>query len=161
MEQLHSGLRSCNSRYKRNFFPLKVEPSVAPAEGDEAVEDALLLNPFGHEDPIEHLQFDVLGIVGPRGQSKYGLATIQVCGLDRRPLERKRGLLAQLLQLQLDVFSNPNASQEVIDLSLKSIAHLGRADKEHCGMVRGMFTDSTGLDWSYVEDNAPLPEPTF
>jgi hypothetical protein len=151
----------CNSAHKRNFFPLRAEPAAAPVEGNEATEDALLLNPFGRRDPTKHLVFDHLGVVGPRKGSEYGAATIAVCGLSRSPLEKKRRQVANLMQRHLDVFGNPNASADAIDLALQTIADLGTRDKEHCGMVRGMFTQATGLPWSFIEQAAPRPEPVF
>jgi hypothetical protein len=151
----------CNSAHKRNFFPLKAEPAAAPKAGDEATEDALLLNPFGRKDPTKHLVFDHLGMVGPRKGSVYGAATIAVCGLSRTLLEKKRRQIAELMQRHLDVFGNPDASTDAIDLALQTIADLGMRDKEHCGMVRGMFTETTGLPWSYVEEQAPRPDPVF
>jgi hypothetical protein len=151
----------CNSAHKRNFFPLKAEPTAAPQAGDEEQEDALLLNPFGSMDPTEHLVFDHLGMVGPREGSPYGSATIAVCGLSRTPLEKKRRHVAELMQRHLDVFGNPNASADAIDLALQTIADLGMRNKEHCGMVRGMFTEATSLPWSFVEEQAPRPDPDF
>lgn len=151
----------CNSAHKRNFFPLTVEQAIAPAQGDEESEDALLLNPFGRKDPAKHLLFDHLGVVGPRQGSRYGAATIAVCGLSRTPLEKKRRQIAKLVRLNLDVFGNPNASSDAIDLALQNIAGSGTVDKEHCGMVRAMFTEATGLPWSYVEKQAPQPAPVF
>jgi len=151
----------CNSAHKRNFFPLKAEPAAAPKAGDEVKEDALLLNPFGPKDPTKHLMFDRLGVVGPRKGSVYGAATIAVCGLSRTPLEKKRRQIAELMQRHLDVFGNPDASADAIDLALQTIADLGMGNKEHCGMVRGMFTEATGLPWSFVEEQAPRADPVF
>jgi hypothetical protein len=151
----------CNSAYKRNFFPLRVKPAAAPVEGDENGEVALLLSPFGRKDPSKHLIFDNLGVVGSRKGSAYGRATIAVCGLSRSALEKKRRHTAELLQRFLDVLGDAAASPDAIDLALQSIADLGMADKEHCGMVRGMFTEATGHKWSYVEEYAPRPAPRF
>jgi hypothetical protein len=151
----------CNSAYKRNFFPLNPEPAAPPTAGDEADEDPLLLSPFGSKDPAEHLVFDHLGVVGPREGSAYGATTITVCGLSRTPLEKKRRQVAELVQRHLDVIENPHASADAIDLALQTIAHLGMPDKEHCGMVRGMFAETTSLSWSFVEEHAPRPAPVF
>jgi hypothetical protein len=151
----------CNSAHKRNFFPLRAEPAVPPKIGDEKAEDPLLLNPFGRKDPAKHLLFDHLGIVGPRKNSRYGAATIAVCGLSRNLLEKKRRQLSGLLQRQLEVLGDPAASADAIDLAIENIADLGMKDKEHCGMVRSMFGEATGLPWSFVEQRAPRTEPVF
>lgn len=151
----------CNSAHKRNFFPLKTEPTAPPRAGDEASEDALLLNPFGPKGPTKHLVFDHLGVVGPRKRSVYGATTIKVCGLSRSPLEKKRRQIAELVQRHLDVFGNPHASADAVELALQTIADLGMRNKEHCGMVRSMFAETTGLPWSFVEEQVPRPTPVF
>jgi hypothetical protein len=152
---------TCNSVHKQNYFPLKTEPAAAPKAGDELTEDALLLNPFGHKDPAKHLVFNHLGMVLPRKGSVYGTATIAVCGLSREWLTKKRSGIAELTQRCLEVFGNPDASAKQIDWVLQFIADVGRIDREHCGMVRGMFTEATGLPWSFVEKLEPRSVPEF
>lgn len=151
----------CNSAHKKNLFPVKHPPAAPPREGSEGEEVPLLLNPFGRRDPIKHLLFDELGVVGPRRNSEFGRATIMVCGLDRPALSKKRRKLAKLVRRQLDVISDPAADDGAVQLALETISGMGTADMEHAGMVRAMFIDTTGLPWSFVEQAAPNDPPTF
>lgn len=151
----------CNSAHKKNLFPLEADPGEAPTQGAEIRERPLLLDPHGRRDPTKHLVFDHLGIVGPRKNSKFGKATIAVCGLDRSALEKKRRRLAEVVKSNLDVFGNGNTSGAAIDLAIENLALMGLPDREHAGMVRAMFTEATGLPWSFIEAQAPKPEPAF
>lgn len=151
----------CNSAHKKNLFPVKVPLAKAPRKGSETKEVPLLLNPFGTRDPIKHLLFDELGVVGPRGSSEFGKATILVCGLDRPALSKKRRKLAKLVRRQLEVISDPAANDAALQLALDTIAGMGTADMEHAGMVRAMFIDATGLPWSFVEQASPTEPPHF
>ena len=76
----------CNSSWKRNQFPVGAKRS---GRGDKlSAEKALLINPFTI-DPEAHFQFDaVTGQI--RGITPQGIATIDVCGLDRKSLEVQR-----------------------------------------------------------------------
>jgi hypothetical protein len=105
--------------------------------------------------------FDDLGVVGPRRASEFGRAKIMVCGLDRPALSKKRRKVAKLVRRQLDVIRDPNADDGALQLALDTIAGMGTADMEHAGMVRAMFIDATGLQWSFVEDASPNDPPTF
>jgi len=75
---------SCNQDWKRNFFPL-TPPAPSIAEGCEKAEAALLLAPFGDDDPVRHLRYEADGQVSARDGSPRGDATIDVCGLALRP----------------------------------------------------------------------------
>lgn len=76
----------CNSSWKKNQFPVAANRS---RHGQKlSAEGALLINPFV-VDPEPHFQFDaVTGQI--RGLTPRGVATIDVCGLDRRSLEIQR-----------------------------------------------------------------------
>jgi hypothetical protein len=151
----------CNSAHKKNLFPVRHVGAAPPAVGDEDGEDALLLNPFGRKDPAKHLLFDELGIVGPRRSSPYGAATIEVCGLNRSPLAKRRRRIAKIVQRQLDILRNPNATADNLTNAIETIADLGTADAEHAGMVRSMFVNTIDLPWSYVEQKAPRDPPEW
>jgi hypothetical protein len=151
----------CNSAHKGNRFPIEPEPTSAPKKGDENNEKPLLLHPFGRKDPTKHLMFDDLGVVGPRKSSKYGRHTIAVCGLQRSPLEKKRRQLAGVVKRQIDVLEDAASSSDALDLALQNLADFGGKDREHAGMVRSMFQAATSLDWGFIEQAAPRPEPVF
>lgn len=76
----------CNSSWKRNQFPVAAKRA---GYGDSlSTERALLINPF-KVNPEPHFQFDAhTGQI--RGLTPQGVATIDVCGLDRRSLEVQR-----------------------------------------------------------------------
>ena len=78
----------CNSIWKRNQFPVEAKRS---RRGDKmSVEKALLINPFT-VDPETHFEFNA--ITGKiRGLTPQGIATIDICGLDRKSLEVQRAI---------------------------------------------------------------------
>lgn len=76
----------CNSSWKKNQFP--VQGKRASFGRKLSTEKALLINPFVM-DPESHFQFDA--ITGQiKGLTPQGVATIDVCGLDRKSLEVQR-----------------------------------------------------------------------
>jgi len=76
----------CNSSWKRNQFPIGAKKAK---HGEKlSSEQPLLINPFV-VDPEKHFEFDAnTGQI--RGATPQGVATIDVCGLDRRSLEIQR-----------------------------------------------------------------------
>lgn len=85
----------CNSRHKRNFFPLEVESARAAGPGGERGEEPLLLDPCGPDDPAWHLEFGDSGVV--IGLTHKGSASIRFFGLSRLELETNRA--SHLLQV--------------------------------------------------------------
>lgn len=85
----------CNQYKKKNWFPLSSESDRARSHHqDENLEQPLLLNPGGPEDPRRHIRFDR---DFPIGITRFGKTTIRVLGLDREPLNRqRRKILARL-----------------------------------------------------------------
>ncbi|WP_437591597.1 hypothetical protein [Sorangium sp. So ce1000] len=85
----------CNRRYKRSKFPLARDSRILPARHNPpGPERALLIDPAGEEDPIDHIQFVPFRQVGKkkrwipvaRGGSRRGKKTIRVLKLDRPAL---------------------------------------------------------------------------
>lgn len=84
----------CNRRHKKNRFPLARGRRILPARHNPpGPERALLLDPAGTEDPIDHIQFSRFKIGKkekwipvPRGRSRKGERTIRVLKLDRPAL---------------------------------------------------------------------------
>ncbi|HWM54002.1 MAG TPA: hypothetical protein VNO20_01240 [Solirubrobacterales bacterium] len=78
---------------KGNLFPLADESKRATAPDEEATEEPLLLDPT-RDDPEEHLEFILEGVIRPAprgdGESERGRATIDVLGLSRPELVRSR-----------------------------------------------------------------------
>ena len=92
---------------KGEFFPIApgsprcLDPNV----DSEASEQRLLLDPC-RDDPAKHLEFGEKGTVSARmtdsGTSLKGIVSIEVYGLQRDPLVRKRGALRSMLLLRIN-----------------------------------------------------------
>ena len=90
---------ACNSSYKRNLFPLSNEAKRAKSHHDTLDdEDPLILDPSGRKNSRNHILFD-----GPfiKGKTKYGKNTIEICGLDRVPLNDLRQRLIDDINARL------------------------------------------------------------
>lgn len=78
---------------KSNYFPVDGPRCLDPNKDPEQVEARLLLDPC-RDRPEEHLEFGPKGIIKPKdtavGPDRKGLASIQVYGLQREPLVRRR-----------------------------------------------------------------------
>ena len=74
----------CNDQgHKGNLFPLPDPARRATAQHpDLAVEEPLLINPYGPLDPEEHITWD-RDVPKMRNASPYGKATIEMLRLDR------------------------------------------------------------------------------
>ncbi|WP_437652473.1 HNH endonuclease [Sorangium sp. So ce1182] len=85
----------CNRRHKKNKFPLAQGSGILPTgHSPPGPERALLLDPSGQDDPLDHIQFVPLHQAGKkekwvpvaRGGSRRGKRSIQVLKLDRPAL---------------------------------------------------------------------------
>ncbi|WP_437280391.1 hypothetical protein WME90_07465 [Sorangium sp. So ce375] len=94
-ENLLFACPSCNRRHKKNKFPLARGSRLLPVgHGPPGPERAVLIDPSGEDDPIEHIQFVPFRQAGKkekwipvaRGGSRRGKRTIQVLKLDRPAL---------------------------------------------------------------------------
>ncbi len=150
--------RTCNSPWKVNLFPFdEANPVVPPTEATPNT--ALLLNPFGPEDPIDHFMFDTIGAIAPRDDSKFARATIDVCGLDRKALTQRRSKLAKRVhrkaqQLVDELNATPPDSKAVGRLA-EDLVELGDLTEVHCGMVRTIVRDYLDVPWSEIESLVP------
>ena len=80
----------CNTSHKGVLFPLEDPNSRAICHLDDLrKETPLLLDPGGRKDPEKHITFE-MELVKPKEGSKFGKATINVCGLDRLTLNDER-----------------------------------------------------------------------
>ena len=87
----------CNEYRKRDHFPIALEDARALDHHDDIVhEGPLLLDPYGTEDPRQHIRFRG---EAPIGRTPEGDATIDILALDRTTLARDR--LDHLRQLSL------------------------------------------------------------
>ena len=85
---------SCNSAYKRNYFPLLNQHQRAHDPGGVSDEEPLLIDPGGPDDPRDHIYFDN---DAPMFRTERGRVTIQTVGLDDLEQgERRRERLAEI-----------------------------------------------------------------
>ena len=134
----------CNQNFKGTIFPVKDEPRSIPPLKNSPSEDALLLNPFDKKDPAKHLQLRLDGFIVAK--SSYGRATIDTCGLYRDILitsRKEKALrvydLARDLRRPANRRENPQALSDCYDC--------GSDDAEHCGMVRPIIEEVSGVRW--------------
>jgi hypothetical protein len=79
----------CNSSWKGTLFPVAEDPRPPLVEGEAYT--PLLLHPYDLQvDPEEHLTFNGVGGILPRGSSLRGRRTIETVGLDRPSLTQAR-----------------------------------------------------------------------
>ncbi len=125
----------CNSSWKGNQFPV-VSPRTALAEGCEAQEQPLLLNPYDDKDP--EARFRYLGDGDVLGLDDRARASIDICGLDRWDLVDERGRVAQALLRTIADFSVAVAEGST-DFRKSVLRHLARAcspEAQFAGMAR-------------------------
>lgn len=144
----------CNTAWKGTLFPVAERPRTLPPRPD-VTETPLLLDPFGGENPADHLRFDEFGFVEAREGSRVGLETIRTLGLDRESLRearqekaRKTFQLARHVKTMLE--SGERALDDVVDEILESV-EMGREAYSHAGMVRTILEQELGIDWSELE----------
>lgn len=144
----------CNSGWKRTLFPVAEDPrQLPPVEGQ--TETPLLLDPFGAEEPGNHLAFDALGQISPVAGSRTGAETIRVLGLTRESLRRPRQRIAErvfnltvqfLAELDEDKVPEPSIAEELI-------WHGDPKKAPHAGMVRIVFEQSVPMTWSELVES--------
>lgn len=144
----------CNQAWKSAIFPVLENPRKKPPKNKPSNkynnETPLLLNPFDNQNPSEHLKFGNLGEVEARDNSKFGWATINVCGLDRPSLRMARLWTAKRVYRLIQEFLDAN-TEELKNRALIDIFELGGPEGHHPGMVRVIFENETGFSWSNLE----------
>lgn len=141
---------ACNT-YKANYFPLTNERKRAKSHLQSIDQETpLLLDPAGPLNPQDHLTFDFQFI---RSTSKFGTATIQICGLDLSALDEKRKLLIDIIKLHIAIYQAP--VNEIITEELKrdSAEFL-----QHCQEPAGEFSSAAiaYLRWRNFQVNSTL-----
>lgn len=129
----------CNTGWKRSLFPVKEAPHPCPPAPSRSF-TPLLLNPFGPQDPTEHLDFDSLSTVVPKGGSIYGEATIRTCGLDRESLRKAREGIAADANRHIDRLLKALAEDDYKSArnAAEDLLSLGSERRAHAGMVRSI-----------------------
>lgn len=173
------GCERCNTGWKRSIFPLQddvtsgftaaleaayalggleaakaaLDANRPPAPDSKRSFTPLLLNPFGPEDPIEHLEFSEHGQIAPRNGSERGRATIRTCGLHRESLRRSREPIAadafrlvRRLKRALDA-----AELDKVETAVTDLLFLGAEKRIHAGVVRAIVLSQLALRWPDLE----------
>jgi hypothetical protein len=138
----------CNSAWKRSFFPVQEVPHPCPPHPDTAY-TPLLLDPFGPEDPLEHLQFTDTGAIQPRNGSARGLATIRTCGLHRPALLSQRLRIAGDARRYIGRLEHALVcgNFEEAERAVEDLLSLGADDRAHAGVVRSLVWDRLDVRW--------------
>lgn len=139
----------CNQTWKSALFPIAERRRREPHRGDENAETPLLLSPFGDQNPSAHLVFGPFGTIEAYNESRIGQKTIETCGLDRESLRSSREEKAQRIYRLVQRLSEADSSEETREI-LDDIRELGRVEYAHAGMVRAIFEQETGIDWSQL-----------
>lgn len=138
----------CNSAWKLSLFPVCEQPYPKPDPGTACT--PLLLDPFGAEDPIDHLDFSALGQIEPWNGSPRGRATIDTCGLDRESLRRAREKVVKLTWIQAQLVEQATTDRQ-LNLALLALRRLGDASSPFAGTARAVIRRELGLPWSDLE----------
>jgi hypothetical protein len=167
----------CNSSWKKTLFPIREEMALArQAEttyrlGGRAGVRAflgqqkrwppsprrkvtpLLINPFGPEDPVNHLEFSKLGQVAPRHDSDHGRETIRTCGLHRESLRRAREYTAERAFAYVRRLTDALTGNDIdrARTAVEDLLLLGADKQVHAGMVRSIVLSQLGHRWPAVE----------
>ncbi len=136
----------CNSTWKRNQFPVM---GVRSRRGERlSAEKALLINPF-KMNPERHFQFDaytgqILGVT-PRG-----VATIDICGLDRRSLEAQRATKgAKLVRRYKDfVIASEDNNVSAQNIALNALMEECRSKEPYAAVARCFVKQKLEISYS-------------
>ncbi len=142
----------CNQQYKSSLFPVHGGHRRRPQKGDETRKKPYILDPYGSEDPAEHLRFTRVGGIMAKNRSRYGRESINVYGLDRANLVDSRSRLASRIHGKVrQLLENADTEDEMKPI-LKDIEGLGHEKEPHAGMVRTIFRHETGWTWQQLLD---------
>jgi hypothetical protein len=110
--------KTCNSTFKKNFFPIAGERMLSVARAEDARDErAFLLNPLDPDDPPPESLIGYHGvapqIVATRPEDRQRAAmTIEVLGLAaREDLHRVRAETIMAMRLALDKLTDPSESE--------------------------------------------------
>ncbi len=138
----------CNQAWKGSLFPVEEHPRPELLPG--MVDTPLLLSPFGTESPTAHLRFGPLGQVEAVAESRMGFETVRTLGLDREWLRAARAEKAKRIHSLVRRLTT--AEGDPLEETLSDILEMGQSKHHYAGMVRIVFEQETGLDWSLLEE---------
>ena len=138
-ENLFFVCNACNGAgNKGNLFPLVDESTRAKSHIDNiAMETPKLLDPSGRKNPRNHISFvDEI----PKSLSIYGKKTIEICGLDRDPLNEMRRKLISDIDARIAILSLGIHSQDTIDKAKSFIKNVQMPQAEFSAMATDYIT---------------------
>lgn len=141
----------CNQGWKRSLFPVR-EPREAHAEGMEAREHVLLLDPMSPFRTSEHFSWTHLGFMNP--ESDRGEATIITCGLNRSPLVALRAKAARNARQALQSFERVVETPSLAKPHLRTLRELCDPTSEFAGMSRWWVEYTLGWTWEQLVEAA-------
>lgn len=138
----------CNSGWKKNQFP--ISGPAASNKRQLSAEGHLLINPFD-TNPEPHFAFDAhTGQI--RGVTPRGIATIEVCGLDRRSLEVQRAIKGEKLISRhseyVDALMQKNALAQ--NHALRSLLDECQDREVFAGLARYFVKHKVGIDFAQL-----------
>ena len=131
---------TCNSSYKKNYFPLKDPSKRAMSYKDDITkEEPLIINP-AKEDPEDYIEFYGTSIRAKNGNQK-GKETIKTTGLDRPFINEDKleyyRICKELYQSILDLDEN---NQKRIRM-IKLLEQYSQEDKKYSLMIKCAIRD--------------------
>jgi uncharacterized protein (TIGR02646 family) len=153
-ENLYLSCGPCNSRFKRNLFPLENPSRRAKSHRDDSrLENPLFIDP-GNDDPAEHISFRS-EIPYALSGSRKGKHTLEALRLGERPglnearLQRLK-LLKRLSQIVVLAETQPNNAPLQAEAALARAALAGSVDSssEFAAAARAAIASS----FRYVPD---------
>jgi hypothetical protein len=140
----------CNQSWKKNFFPIAGDPTLRQRPAEGVAEDALLLYPFGTDDPAEHFSYEPDGRI--RGLTAKGVATIETVGLWRPSLVEKRKQVLDTLYRLISEMLHPDSPDMLVRSHARTILAQGSLKSNTFpGMTRIVFQQIAGMSWGELE----------
>jgi len=137
----------CNQGWKRNLFPVR-DPRAPHAEGMEAHEVALLVDPMSPFRTADHFSWTPLGIMN--AESERGAATIITCGLNRDALVTLRARTARNVLDELERLRRALRSSGTAEGHRRALRELCAPESEFAGMNRWWVERTTKRPWEEI-----------
>jgi hypothetical protein len=143
---------ACNSVWKGSLFPVRQPPARTLPPADLPLpEEPLILDPYGPQDPADHITFRADGDVEPL--TELGRETIRVLGLHRVGLVMWRRLvLENAYRAVADAMAQQQRGAPVAKNSgLTDLHRMGRTNQLFPGAVRAVIRQQIDLTWEDLD----------
>ena len=153
-ENLYWSCQICNRSNKRSLFPLR-NPTLRAQKYTDSInlEEPLIINPGGSEDPRDHVKFREEFAVG---QTEAAKTTIRVLGLNRPGLiEDRRNRLAELRTiLRIARLLEMDMSSDLLALKEEALCKLTewvRPDSKYSAMVSDYLNEIPEIKFQSID----------